>query len=151
MKEIKLTQGKVALVDDEDYEDLIRYFWCACKGNGTFYAGSSGKSGYRLMHRHLLKPNKCQLIDHKDGNGLNNQKYNLRICNPSQNNMNQEIRSGSSKYKGVHFNTQNQRWISTIDNKYLGSFNTEKEAALEYNKNAVNLFGEFARINELCQ
>ena len=88
MKEIQLTQGKVALVDDEDFEYLKQFKWHVINNNGKFYVRkqfllSNGKVSKVLMHRFIMKPNKDMVIDHLDGNPLNNQKTNLRICTQS--------------------------------------------------------------------
>ena len=107
MKTIPLTQGKVALVDDSDYEFLVNYgSWCAdlTVSSGIYYATCRRDYFNIKMHR-LLLPN-AKMVDHKDGNGLNNQRNNLRSCTRSQNLANSKLRSdGASGYKGV---TRNQ-------------------------------------------
>jgi hypothetical protein len=161
MKEISLTQGKVALVDDEDYDFLMQWKWYA-RGHGKlFYAvrqtPSIDKFGKykqkRIKMHHLLFhcPND-KVTDHKDGNGLNNQKDNLREATKQQNACNKsKSQNCSSIYKGVHWSKQANKWIAEIYFNYikfpLGSFDNEIEAAIAYNNKAIELFGEFAKLN----
>jgi hypothetical protein len=158
MKEIELTQGKVALVDDEDYGWLNQWKWFADKNKNTFYARrqgktNNGKQSAIRMHRLILNAtNKETEVDHYDMNGLNNQRYNIRLCTGQQNRMNQKSRQGtSSKFKGVAWNKARKKWHARIgfngEKKHLGLFISETEAALAYNKAATELFGEFARLN----
>jgi hypothetical protein len=154
MKEIQLTQGKVALVDDYDYEVLNNFKWFAHKHRNTHYAGkqksrTEGKQRSELMH--------CIIMDHKgidhiDGNGLNNQRSNLRFATHQQNQMNRgKLKGTSSKYKGVSLDKRSNKWNSYIkkDQKviYLGLYYDEVEAAKAYDQKAIELFGEFARLN----
>lgn len=122
MKEIKLSQicknnGKyVALVDDEDYEALNSFRWCAYKHGNTFYAArsimSNGKKSTIRMHQMILRGTG---IDHIDGNGLNNQKSNLRFCTKSENAMNmRKHKNTTSIYKGVYFNKHAKKWQADI-------------------------------------
>ena len=94
MKKIPLTQGKFALIDDKDFELVSKYKWCACKIYNTFYAVTSvSKPDNRIakiyMHRLILNPPAGFGVDHRDINGLNNRRYNLRPCNRTQNAQNQ--------------------------------------------------------------
>jgi hypothetical protein len=153
MKEILLTQGKVALVDDEDYEYLNQWKWCAIKGRKTYYAVRrayiNSKYKFYYMHRIIMNtPNKLQ-TDHIDGNGLNCQKFNMRNCTHAQNQMNRRS-GGSSKYLGVFLHRKNYfTAIISINKKavYLGHSKDEKKAALMYNEAAIKYHGEFARLN----
>lgn len=165
MKEIKLTQGKVALVDDADYEWLNQWKWWAHKDYNTFYARRSyllnGKTVGVKMHRLILNLTDPKIIgDHKDGNGLNNQRYNLRICTTSDNGRNRKTANGSSKFVGVsrvitkaQSGKDYQYWRGNIKpDKHskiinLGHFKTEAEAAKAYNEAALKYFGEFASLN----
>ncbi len=152
MQEIKLTQGKVALVDDEDYEYLNQWKWYAARKYKTnrFIATRTGNIS---MHRLLMNFPKGKQIDHKDHNELNNQKSNLRICAwAKQNSWNRRKRFGvSSKYKGVTWDKLKLKWKSSIcingRTKHLGNFSSEIEAALTYNKAAKEAFGEFVCLN----
>ncbi len=108
MKEILLTQNQVALVDDEDYENLSMYRWYAVKQKHRFYTVRSTPrpNRYRIyLHHEILKgkPESGFEVDHIDGNGLNNQKNNLRIVTRSQNAMNQRPTIGSSGFKGIYW------------------------------------------------
>lgn len=152
MKEIQLTQGQVALVDDEDFESLNQFKWCAHKHGNTFYAVRSiyanGKQSI-YMHGAIMGG---KGVDHIDGCGLNNQKSNLRLCTQSQNNMNRNKQGNtSSVYKGVYFSKRDKKWMARIKiNRkfiYLGLYNTEVEAAKAYNTKAIELFCEFANLN----
>jgi len=153
MKEIKLTQGQVALVDDEDFEYLNQFKWCAHKNGNVFYAIKTiyvyGKRTKGKMHNIIMG---IKFIDHVDNNGLNNQRSNLRACTNSENQMNATKRvKATSLYKGVYYCKKTGKWKSTIqingNQIYLGYFIYEVDAANAYNKKAIELFGEFANIN----
>ena len=158
MREIPLTKGKVALVDDEDYEDLVRFKWYTLPHHRTFYAVrevtyDNWKTKKQIrMHSVILPPLANLEPDHIDGNGLHNQKYNLRRCTSQQNRMNQRPQiNTSSKYKGVHWDKQTSNWAAVIKVNQksirLGRFKKEKDAAHAYNLKAIECFGEFARPN----
>lgn len=160
MKQISLTQGKFALVDDEDYDVLMRWKWCAMHGYAmrSIYLGMvNGKRKYKtiLMHREINKTPEDVFTDHIDHNTLNNCRENLRSCTHSQNIRNMKKFTGdySSKYKGVYWRKARSYWVATIavgkHRKYLGSYKTQEEAALAYNVAALNHFGEFAGINSV--
>lgn len=159
MIKIKLTQGKFALIDDEDYALISKYKWCAvCKINTTYAKTHLFKSNnsaiHEYMHRMIMMLHRGdkQQVDHIDGNGLNNQKLNLRVVTRSQNGMNKnKKRKTSSKYKGVYYNKLNKNWRSRIhvNREYieLGSFDTEIDAAKAYDAAAKYHFGIFSRTN----
>jgi len=163
MKEIALTQGKTVLVDDQDYECLNQWKWCARQGRHTFYARrnirvTKGKQKQTPLYMHRvilgLQPDDKRQCDHIDGNGLNNQRTNLRICTHIQNLQSQRSwKIGTSRYKGVWWYRRDRTWQSQIQvNKkrvHLGYFVSEIEAAHVYNEAARQYFGEFARLNEL--
>ncbi len=150
MKQIKLTQGKVTLVDDSDFEWLNQWKWYARRHRNTYYA--TRHFSPRRMHRLILNAQTAQEIDHKDRDGLNNQRKNLRFCTHGQNKMNSTKRTnGSSIYKGVCWHKRDKRWRAKITlngkQKQLGSFISEMKAAKAYDKAALELFGAFAKLN----
>jgi hypothetical protein len=149
MKEIKLTQGKFAQVDDEDFEWINQWKWYAQKSNKYIYAARYSKGKYYYMHRVIMNPDLLHEVDHKDRNGLNNQKNNLRICSHQQNAMNSKSREGSSKYIGVCYKDKYITAQIVINNKtiHLGYFKTEEDAAFARDLKAKELFGEFANLN----
>lgn len=153
MKEIYLSQGQIALVDDEYFEYLNGFKWYALKARNTFYAARkiwvSGKQKTILMHWEVMNG---KGIDHIDGNGLNNQKSNLRFCTQSENCMNtRKYANKSSLYKGVSFFKRDSNWRAQIminrKEIHLGYFTSEVNAAKAYNEKAIELFGEFANLN----
>lgn len=155
MKEIPLTQGKVALVDDKDFEKLNKHKWCLTKQGNVFYAKRCttrpvNKTIY--MHREIMGFPLGLGIDHKDTDGLNNQKSNLRICAHSGNGCNRpKTKTNTSGYKGVYyFKRDNNFQAKIMLNKksvHIGYFNNAREAAVAYDAVAAILHGEFARLN----
>jgi len=157
MAEIPLTQGMVAIVDTEDFDYLNRWKWCAFRGGRElYYAAQNGNQGGKshgmiFMHRLILGV-PSRKIDHRDRNGLNNRRSNLRVCTHQQNLFNQTQRvNTSSIYKGVSWRKDRQEWIAYIringKRKHLGYSINEEQAALAYNEAATLYFGEFARLN----
>ncbi len=151
MKRIKLTQGKFTIVDNEDYEWLNQWKWYAAKGVVTFYAKRCPNERIIIMHRVIMNTPHGMDTDHKNGNGLDNRKCNLRICTRSQHHHNRKPKKG--KYKGVSRGGQVGKWQARITTSgkrtSLGFFNSKKAAAKAYNQKAVELFGEFARLNNV--
>ena len=152
-KIIELTWGKVAIVDAEDFDRLSSYKWCAVKGRRNWYAKTLRLNGMPLaMHRLILGAQKGLVVDHRDHNGLNNRKTNLRLCTKRQNDHNRRPRAGkTSRYKGVYWNKGAKKFVAQIYIKgkkiWLGYFTDEIEAAKAYDKKAAELFGEFAYLN----
>lgn len=156
MKQIPLGQDKFALVDDEDYDYLMQWNWhlkTPKNNENTCYATRKDGNKSIKMHREIMKfP--LSRIDHKDRNGLNNQKDNLRKCTHAQNMRNRRKKSGcSSQFKGVTWCKELQKWKGkiTFDGKiiHIGYFDNEIDAALAYNVKAIELFGQFALLNEI--
>lgn len=158
--EIPLTRGLVAIIDTVDYELVSQFKWQAVRDNqnSSFYAraavptGSGKNRAWIKMHRLIMTAKEWQDVDHIDGNRLNNTRSNLRFATRHQNCMNKKkFPNRSSKYKGVWWDSWNNRWRARIifKRKYisLGSFMSETTAAEAYDNMAKKLFGEFARLN----
>jgi len=152
-RKIYLTQGKYAIVDPEDYEGLSKYKWFAVRNNGRFYAVRSMKNRNVKMHQVIMGTEEGKVIDHVNGNGLDNRKANVRFATSEQNGWNKRKQRGnySSKYKGVSRSKKRNQWRVRIKYKgrsiHLGRFETEEEAARAYDAKAKELFREFAWLN----
>lgn len=153
----KVNGNKIVEVDDDDFEKLNKIRWYIIKACNTFYAVGNYNA---RMHRIImgLNSNNNLVIDHIDGNGLNNQKSNLRICMTRENGKNIRVDNKGtlnsiSKYKGVRWHKHNALWNARImvDGKRidLGGFGDEVEAAYAYNIAAIEYHGEFANLNKL--
>lgn len=152
MKTIPLTQGKVAIVDDEDYEILKQFKWYAVKCDSTFYAQRKARSEHKRittrMHREVINPPAGFFCDHKNGDGLDNRRDNLRIVTNAQNQMNKGIyKTSTTGVKGVIIDHGKYRASIKLNgrSKHLGMFKTVEEASAAYQKAAKELFGEYAR------
>lgn len=148
-KEIVLSNGTVALVDDADYAELSAYRW---HQDGNRASRSNGKNRTLKMHRQIMgEQADGREVDHINGNGLDNRRCNLRLCTHAENTRNgSKHRDGlSSTYKGV--TNRYGKWQAMIrtNNKgqYLGMFTSPEDAARAYDAKARELFGEFARLN----
>lgn len=152
MREIHLTKGAVALVDDEDFETLSRRRWYATvMAGGLTYAATSIDRRNVTMHRLLLDAPEGHVIDHVNGNTLDNRRANLRVATVRQNNINAATPStNTSGYRGVSWDKEKGKWRVQIrlngKVKRLGRFDDIKDAARAYNDAATAHFGEFARI-----
>lgn len=150
MKEIQLTQGQVALVDDWWYEELNQYKWCAHWNYNCYCAIRKNLGKIVYMHRVVAGTRKGEQTDHINHNTLDNREENLRRCTAAENQWNKRKQKNIiSGYKGVTQNGNN--WKARITKhrkKYeLGTYPTPEEAARTYDKNAIELFGEFAETN----
>lgn len=155
MKEINLTKGQFAIVDDEDFEQLSKYNWhCSYYG----YAERAGlkKKGTKRqiikMHRVIMDAMPGQQIDHINGDKLDNRRRNLRFCTDQQNRYNQKIRTNNkSGLRGVHM--AKGRWCVQITAAKrtitIGTFSSKIKAAEAYNAAAKKYHGEFARLNKI--
>jgi hypothetical protein len=146
--------GNYAIVDDEDYERVNKFNWCVSrnKHNKTFYAVRGDKNNSYLMHRFIFNYPKKLVIDHKNFNGLDNRKENLRVCSQQNNSRNTHLRKNNkSGFKGVCWFKLLNKWRATININHkqetLGYFTNVLEAALSYDKAARKYFGEFAYLN----
>lgn len=151
MKYIELTKGQRAIVDDEDYEWLNQWKWCAVQDDHRYYA--IRRLGHRriAMHRVIINASNDQFVDHKNNNGLDNRRDNLRLATSSQNqhNRRKQTSESSSIYKGVR--RYRNGWEASIKLKnkeiWIGVFKTEHQAALAYDLWAHDLYGEYAKPN----
>lgn len=154
MKLIPLSQGRFAMVDDRDFEELSELKW-SCSGKKTRpYAAAYSDGEWLYMHRVVAKPEAGMFVDHRDGDTLNNQRSNLRCCQHRQNIRNSKIsKRNKTGFKGVSFNTQKNRFVAHIKvnyrSKYLGYFNNARDAAAAYNRAAMKWFGAFSNLNVL--
>lgn len=149
---IQLTQGQVAIVDNDDYEWINQWKWYYRRVSYTGYAVRRSKRIY--MHRVVLNAPPDMEVDHVDGDGLNNCKCNLRLCTHSENLYNSKKRKRcSSKYKGVSWYARCRKWRAYIApngrHHHLGYFDSEKDAATAYDNAATKFFGDFAWLNLL--
>lgn len=159
MKEIKITQGKIAFVDDENFKHLNKFKWHVLRSGSNFYAVRSirlanGKQNKIFMHREILDIPKGLETDHINHNGLDNRKSNLRACTVSENQMNSNSqKNSSSRFKGVTWHKYARRWQAQIRHNgrtiYLRLFLSEIDAALAYNRKATEMFGKFANPNNV--
>lgn len=150
-KNIPLTQGQVAIVDDNDFVELSEYNW-------YFHHGYAVRRGPRPIKKmipmqvHLMNPENGNVVDHINGNKLDNTKLNLRVCTVRQNHANTSIRSdNTSGYKGVSFDKFRNKFAASLscDGKchHAGRYETAEEAARAYDDCAKRYFGEFAKLN----
>lgn len=154
MKVIELTKGHVAIVDDEDFEHLAQYRWHFHSGGyATRKIKVKGKTISIYMHRQILGA-ECEgkHVDHRNRNGLDNRRCNLRTATSAQNNANQSMKSNnSSGFRGVHYSKFAQKFTAKISHQgkaqHLGYFKTAEEAALAYNAAALLFHGELANLN----
>lgn len=157
-RELAVTRGLVAIVDEEDYERVSQFKWCAIKGRDTWYAHRTvrkseglAKSSIRLHHFILgMTADIAGEIDHRNGNGLDNRKQNLRMATAGQNRVNSgPTKRNTSGFKGV--TRHGKKWHAQIrcgdTNHRLGSHPTPEAAARVYDAKARELFGEFAYLN----
>jgi len=149
IRRIPLGRGLFAVVDAEGYEWLSKYKWHANRRGRKVYAIGAKKGRVVSMHRLIMRPRKGYVVDHIDGNGLNNRRCNLRVCTRRQNMVNVGPRGGASEFVGVY--RQGDKWGAQIvwrGKKYtLGSYDTQVEAAKARDRKAFELHGEFAYLN----
>lgn len=151
MREIPLTRGKVAQIDDGDWERVAPYSWVAGKRGRTWYAQANINGTLWYLHRWIM--GLTGGVDHRDRNGLNNQRDNLRPASWSQNQANRIKSEGdfSSSYKGVSWDPQTEKWRASANiagrAKNLGRYIFAHEAALAYDRAAIEEWGEFACLN----
>lgn len=162
VREIPLTQGRVALVDEADLPLVCGVKWQAHNsrndpGGECWYAagfiGHSHATRLRVyMHRLILGVPRGQEVDHRNGNGLDNRRENLRVCSRGQNAKNLgKIAAATSRFRGVSWSHDRREWRAAIAANrrryFLGTFSSEPEAARAYDAAAIRLHGPFARLN----
>jgi hypothetical protein len=147
--------SRPAMVDDEDFDRINQRTWRLAKNSNkrkVAYAVSDrrirGKVVKVLMHREVLCLSGDELVDHRNRDGLDNRKANLRIASASQNQGNRTKRhDNTSGYKGVTWDSERKKWRATIQERKLGRFDSPKEAARAYDEAALELWGDFALLN----
>ncbi len=156
-KQIPLTQGYVAIVDDEDFEGLAQHKWYAHRGHGgDFYAvrktrDTNGEQRMVRMHRIIVGASPGEDVDHENHDTLDNRRRNIRRCTRAQNQANsRKMRGTSSRFKGVSWHKGMRKWQAGIarngKSRHLGYFDDEHDAGRAYNAAAI---GEFALLNEV--
>lgn len=155
---IPLTQGQFAIIDDVDLPLIGDLKWQAkwCKRGKRYYAsqmhtGNDGITKYRLMHRVILNAPRGVSVDHKNRNGLDNRRTNLRLATRSENQANSLPPPGVHGFRGVRKTKYGWRAVITKDKKQIliGRYNTKEDAAAAYNIKAAEIFGEFATLNNI--
>ena len=157
MKKIPLTQGKFALVDDEDYNAVVsKGRWSAQKVSGgrNYYAQ---RQGGLMMHRLIMDAPKDMVVDHINGDGLDNRRENLRLATRQQNAINTNHGWGKAKYVGVSWDERMGKWKTQVHLRdpntgrivphHLGYFDSEIEAARAHDRKRRELFRDFAKPN----
>lgn len=155
MKLIILPCGRATKVDDDDFDRYSRLRWRSGRADQTsdkYYAHTYGGGREIYLHRLVMGEPLGYLVDHRNGDGLDNQRANLRIATRAQNNANRAAAS-SAGYRGV-FQVESGRYKATISDRidsakcvHLGTFATAEDAAREYDREALRRFGEFAQLN----
>jgi len=149
VRRIPLGKGLFATVDAADYAEVSKYRWYAARGGSNVYAATCKNGRTVYMHRMLMRPRKGYVVDHIDGNGLNNRRCNLRVCTPAQNLANKAPRGGTSQFVGVY--RCRDKWVAHVTRRgkyyYVGLFDDEVAAAKARDRTAYELHGEYAYLN----
>lgn len=150
MKGLQLTKNREAIIDDEDFEFLNQWKWSIHQAGRYQYAARQNKGKIIKLHRLLMKAKAGDVVDHKNGDTLDNRRSNLRLCSKGQNNMNVKKRiDNKSGFKGVCF--KRGKWMAYIQAnkkwKHLGYHESAEAAALVYDIAAKEMHGEYAKVN----
>jgi hypothetical protein len=152
---VPLTKGYEAVIDAADVALVEAHNWCASVDANTVYAQRKDCSGPKKrtvwLHRAIMGEPSGLKVDHKDGNGLNNRRYNLREATHAENMRNRRTNeNNTSGFKGVYLNKQSEKWCAQIKlngkNRQLGRFDTPEEAHAAYATASAKLHGEFAKL-----
>lgn len=154
MKTIPLSQGKVAIVDDEDYAALSKHKWYARKSNHGFYAvrnrPTADGAGMIRMHNEILSERNKPYVDHINRDSLDNRRANLRPATHEENQANRGVHSdNASGFKGVSWSRRSEKWRCRAGGRHIGFFPSKELAASAYNIVARNLYGDFAVLNNV--
>jgi hypothetical protein len=154
---VSLGGERHAVIDESDAELILVHKWWARRSFNTWYACAriGGDDGVRRlidMHRLIMGKPPATMVDHRDGDGLNNRRSNLRLCTPSQNQQNRRRDArNTSGYRGVTYHKQVGKWQAQLMHEgrmhYLGVFCDPRDAALAYDAMAIERFGDFANLN----
>jgi hypothetical protein len=155
IKEVPLTRGYKAIVDAPDYGFVMQHKWQARVQKKTVYATGRHNKGFTCMHRAIMNAPAHLEVDHINGNGLDNRRCNLRLCNKQQNQWNRrKSEYGSNRFRGVKYRADarlKRKWVAQITYKgkhiHIGVFQTEQQAVIAWNQKAKELYGEFAYQN----
>jgi len=155
MRELPLPKGLVALVDDEDYDDLCRFRWHVSRrrGGAVYVMRDIWRGGHtrEYLHRRIMQPAPGQTVDHVNGDPFDNRRANLRLCTQAENCRNVRKKAVARPYKGVRPTRNGRRYVAEIGHDgtthYLGTFDTAEAAARAYDAEAMRVFGSFARPN----
>lgn len=146
-------KGKYIIVDKENADYAKQFKWSLHSCGYATRGKNNGATFY--LHREIMNAQKGQIIDHINGDKLDNRKSNLRFCTDFENTKNRDKSNGNytSKYKGVYLDKKRNKWIAQITYNYkainLGGFDTQEKAAQAYNEKAKELYKEFAKLNIL--
>jgi hypothetical protein len=157
-RRIPLTEGKFTIVDPQDFYVFNNFQWCAVKHKSLFHAvrlinGSNNITKIVSLHTEMMNPPKGLVVDHRNRDGLDNRRANLRLATHSQNrcNTNRSKVGCSSQYRGVYWHKQKKCWRAHLQYEgkwiWLGRFDSELDAARAYDNAARKYHGEFARLN----
>jgi hypothetical protein len=147
---IALSRGEYAIVDAVDYDWLSQWKWTYSSGYARRTVQENGKEIRVYMHRQILNPLSCFLVDHINRNKLDNRKSNLRLSNKSLNAANSKVRiDNTSGFKGVAYNSDLKKWVAKLNRQHIGVFYSKEEAALAYNARAIEVYGEFITLNKV--
>lgn len=157
MRKISLSKGKFAMVDDCDYKKLSEYKWYYTNwGYAVRNISINRKQKLVYMHRVILSAPDGLEVDHRDGNKLNNQSSNLRVCTQSENQHNRtKYANNKTGFKGVYWHKKSNKFQTQIksNNKiiyiYIGLFDSARNAARAYNTFARKIHGAFANLNNV--